>query len=229
LVVAMTKLLPKAEAIVPKQAEFLLSTAPPVAQEFAKIAVNIILKGDVAARGYAKAASALQVTVDAVDQGVKMLCDIFIRSAQSNLSAVQMTEFLKDLGFHNETKECLVDYFTQRFGEIRGLVAVPRLNVPSYRKLEWRLDVQLGSRSLFNQADPSFLLKLSLNREHVGGAPAFVGKQSQSKALNKEITEKDVIYLEANYATLKTICSQLEQALAERRSSRSRRILQQLQ
>jgi len=229
LVVAMAKLLPKADAIVPKQAQFLLSAAPPVAQEFAKITVNIILKGDVAARGYAKAASALQVTVDAVDQGVKMLCDIFIRSAQSNLSAVQMTEFLQDLGFHNETRECLVDYFTQQFQEIRGLVAVPRLNVPSYRKLEWRMDVQLGSRSLFNQAEPSFLLKLSLNREHAGGAPTFVGKQSLSKALNKERTEKDVIYLETNYATLKTICSQLEQALAERRSSRSRRILQQLQ
>lgn len=225
----MAKLLPKAEAIVPKQAQFLLSAAPPVAQEFAKIAVNIILKGDVAARGYAKAASALQVTVDAVDRGVKMLCDIFIRSAQSNLSAVQITEFLKDLGFHNETRECLVDYFTQRFREIRGLVAVPRLNVPSYRKLEWRLDVQLGSRSLFNQAEPSFLLRLSLNREHVGGALAFAGKQSQSKTPNKERTEKDDIYLEANYSTLKTICSQLEQALAERRSSRSRRMLQQLQ
>lgn len=229
MVVTMAKILPKAEAIVPKQAQFLLSAAPPVAQEFAKIAVNIILKGDVAARGYAKAASALQITVDAVDQGVKMLRDIFIRSAQSNLSAVQMTEFLKDLGFHSETRECLVDYCSQRFGEIRGLVAVPRLNVSSYRKLEWRLDVQLGSRSLFHQTEPSFLLKLSLNREHVGGVPSFGGKQSQSKALNNERTEKKVIYLEANYATLKTISSQLEQALAERRSRRSRGILQQLQ
>eukprot|EP01018_Ginkgo_biloba_P039009 Gb_11880 [translate_table: standard] len=114
-----------------------------VAQEFAKIAVNIIFKGDVAAKGYAKAANTLQVTVDAVDQGVKMLCDIFIRGAQSNLSSIQMNEFLTELGFHEETRECLVDYFAQRLKDMRSLVAVSKLNVPSYRKLEWRLDVQV--------------------------------------------------------------------------------------
>uniref|UniRef100_A0A0D6RAB5 COMM domain-containing protein n=1 Tax=Araucaria cunninghamii TaxID=56994 RepID=A0A0D6RAB5_ARACU len=225
----MAKLLPKAEAIVPNEAGFLLSAPPAVAQEFAKIAVNIIFKGDVAARGYAKAANALQVTVDAVDQGVKMLCNIFIRGAQSNFSSVQLTDYLKELGFHNETGESLVGYFTEQFNEIRRLVAVPKLNVPSYRKLEWRLDVQLASRSLLNQAEPSFLLKLSLNPIHVGGAPLFIDKQSQLKVQNNERTERDVIYLEANYATLKAMCNQLEQALAERRSRRSRRILRQLQ
>ena len=120
-----------------------------MAQEFAKISVNIILKGDTAAKGYTKASNALQVTVDAVDQGVKMLCDIFTRGAQANFSSTQMTEYLKELGFQDETRQSLVDYFIERFNEIRRLVAVSRLNVPSYRRLEWRLDVQVLRPPLF--------------------------------------------------------------------------------
>lgn len=225
----MAKLVPQPQAILRNEARFLLSAPSAVAQEFAKITVNIILKGDVAARGYTKAAKALQVTVDAVDQGVKMLYDIFIIGSQSNFSPAEMIKYLQELGFHSETGECLAAYFTEQLHEIRRLVAVPRLNVPSYRKLEWRLDVQLASRSLLNQAEPSFLLKLSLNPVHVGGMPILTNRKSQSKVQIGERAEKEDILMEANYATLKKICNQLEQALAERRSRHSRRILLQLQ
>ncbi|XP_057828186.1 uncharacterized protein LOC131039433 [Cryptomeria japonica] len=158
-----------------------------------------------------------------------MLYDIFIIGSQSNFSPTEMIKYLKELGFHGETRECLAAYFIERLHEIRRLVAVPRLNVPSYRKLEWRLDVQLASRSLLNQAEPSFLLKLSLNPVHVGVMPIVMNKGSQSNAQIDERAEKEVILMEANYATLKKICNQLEQALAERQSRHNRRILHQLQ
>lgn len=196
------------------QASFLLSASPPVIKEFAKIASNIIVNGGNMGKGYTNAATKLQVTVEAVEQAVLMLCDIFTRVARLNLSAQATLSLLEDVGFMESPRETLSEYLLQIIGDIREVIANSSLSVPVYRKLEWRLDVQVASRSLRNQATPSFLLNLSTSCNN--GTPT---NNDTSTAETKSL------HLEADYATLKAACAELEQAVAASSSMHSRRII----
>eukprot|EP00249_Psilotum_nudum_P013145 c24178_g1_i1 orf=371-1015(+) len=197
------------------QAAFLLSASPAVVQEFAKIAGGIILQGNIVGKGYANAANKLQVSVEAVEHGVLMICDIFIRAARSNLSTQQILNLLEDFGFEEAQREVLATHFTGIAKDVRDVSAISTLNVPCYQKLEWRLDVQVASRSLRNQFSPSFLLKFSTS---AGDRASLMEGQTRSKA------ESSVAFLQSNYLTLKAVCSKLEKALAESKSIHSRSV-----
>lgn len=67
----------------------------------------------------------------------------------------------------------------------------------------------MASRSLRNQSVPTFLLKLSTKPARLSVVKQTIENQEQT----------DELYLEARYATLKAVCSQLELALVEARSS----------
>lgn len=121
-----------------------------MAQEFAKIAVAVILNGESAAKGYSKAARLLHVPVEAVNEAVISLCSIFTTAARSDLSNEQMLELLGDLGFEKVAGHAVADYFGQRKEEVRDIVAVSTLNLPSYKRLDWRLDVQAGSEAVLS-------------------------------------------------------------------------------
>ncbi|KAG0572716.1 hypothetical protein KC19_VG120000 [Ceratodon purpureus] len=86
--------------------------------------------------------------------------------------------------------------FAQRHQELFGIVA---LCGTSYGRLDWRLDIQVVSRSVGQQAIPRFLLALQ--------------------------TTDGLKHLEADYTVLKDVCLQLEAALAESCSTRSWRFL----
>ncbi|KAJ7544759.1 hypothetical protein O6H91_09G092000 [Diphasiastrum complanatum] len=178
------------------------------------------MKGPSGIKGYGAAAKRLQITLDEVEQAVSTIASIFVRAARLNLSKDQMLEFLADLSFHDASRQALAEFFSQRAHEIRSMVSVPILYVPSYQRLDWRLDVQIASRSLLNQSHPSFLLKLSTKSFHSRD-------RFQVGAISREHKEKHVKYFEADYVTLKRICEQLEQALAERKGAHCRRVIRQ--
>ncbi|XP_024394901.1 uncharacterized protein [Physcomitrium patens] len=176
--------------------EFLLGADLAVSQEFAKIALDRIVKSEAGTRGFAKAARVLQVTVEDVEQAVAALTTLYARAVRLQLQHAELLTIFSDAGFEEATGAVLADMFTQRHQELFGVVA---LNGTSFSRLDWRLDIQVASRSLRQQATPRYLLALK--------------------------TTDGVKHIEADYSVLKDVCLQLEAALAESRSTRSRRFL----
>lgn len=209
----MGELLP-ASVLRRPRASFLLSASPAVLADFAKIAMNIIISGEITGKGYKSAANKLQVSVEAVEDAVLMLCDIFSRAGRSNLSAQATLTLLEDVGFEEDAgREALAEFFQQNLAKIRDSIIASSLKLPTYEKLEWRLDVQVASRSLRNQATPSYLLHL-------------LTRSSNVDSLGDKGKDMESFLLEADYATLKAACASLEQAVAAGSSMHSHRIAQ---
>ena len=64
------------------------------------------------------------------------------------------------LGFPEELNKELLHLYLQHCKEIRAILSEMSMDMPHYHDLEWRFDVQLASRTLQRQAQPSILLRL---------------------------------------------------------------------
>lgn len=64
------------------------------------------------------------------------------------------------LGFPEELNKELLRLYQENCKGIRAILSEMSLDLPHYHDLEWRFDVQLASRSLHRQAQPSILLRL---------------------------------------------------------------------
>ncbi|BBM97887.1 COMM domain containing 2 [Marchantia polymorpha subsp. ruderalis] len=187
----------------------LLSAVPPaVVHEFAKVAVTGLLKGETSSKGFTKAAKQLQTTVEAVSQAVSAVSNIYSRASRANLSYQQLVDFLAIQGYAEALRLALADYFIERVGEIREYVSLAVLQMPTYRSLDWRLDLQIASRSLRHQSAPVFVLSLTIQPPRI----------FQKTDKDDQGEETKVVFLEAKFATLKAVCSQLELAIGEARS-----------
>ena len=64
------------------------------------------------------------------------------------------------LGFPEDLNKELLQLYQENCKEIRAILSEMSMNLPHYHDLEWRFDVQLASRGLQRQAQPSVLLRL---------------------------------------------------------------------
>ncbi|CAK9232819.1 unnamed protein product [Sphagnum troendelagicum] len=173
---------------------FLATADARVAQEFGVIALERVMTGKSGMRGFGKAAKVLQISVEEVEQGVASLTTVLARCVRYYLPRSQQLLLLTDAGLQEVAREALADLLTERQEELYGEILS---SVASYRNLNWRLDIQVASRSLQQQSRPSYLLALA--------------------------TSNGVKHMEADFSVLKEVCAQLEAALAESRSAYSRR------
>ncbi|KAL2636265.1 hypothetical protein R1flu_007744 [Riccia fluitans] len=182
----------------------LLAVPPAVVHEFAKVAVTGLLKFETSSKGFAKAAKQLQTSVEAVSQAVSAVSNIYSRASRANLSHQQLVDFLTIQGYGEVLRQALADYFVERVGELRELASVAILRLPTYRSVDWRLDVQVASRTLRNQSTPVFVISV---------------RTRPPRVVRSDEDETKVLFVEAKYVTLKAVCSQLELAIGESRSA----------
>lgn len=177
--------------------QFLLGADVPVAQGFGKIALDRIVKNEVGTRGFAKAARILQVTIEEVEQAVASLTLLFARAVRLQMQQAELRSLFSNAGLKETPGEVLADMYSQRHKELFGVVL---LSGRSYGRLDWRLDIQVASRSVQHQVTSRFLLA---------------------------IHDTDGLqHINADYGTLKDVYLQLGAALAESSSTRSRKFLQ---
>ena len=69
-----------------------------VVQEFGRIALDRIVKGEAGTRGFAKAAKVLQVTVDDVEQAVAALTALLAHAVRLHLQHPDLLSLLTDAG-----------------------------------------------------------------------------------------------------------------------------------
>lgn len=76
------------------------------------------------------------------------------------MSELDFLDSVLVLGFPEDLNKELLQIYQENCKEIRAVLSEMSLDLPHYQDLEWRCDVQLASRSLQRQAQPSVLLRL---------------------------------------------------------------------
>ncbi|XP_013374136.1 PREDICTED: COMM domain-containing protein 2 isoform X2 [Chinchilla lanigera] len=123
-----------------------------------------------------------------------------------NISELDFQDSVFVLGFSEELNKLLLQLYLDNRKEIRTILNELAPDLPTYHSLEWRLDVQLASRSLRQQIKPAVTFKLHLN--HNGDHSTKV--------------------LQTDPATLLHLVQQLEQALEEMKTNHCRRVVRNI-
>nr|XP_009664219.1 PREDICTED: COMM domain-containing protein 2 [Struthio camelus australis] len=154
----------------------------------------------------AGSASGDQKDTPSREPGVEGLTYLLTESAKLMISETDFQDSVHVLGFSDELNKLLLQLYLDNRKEIRSILSELAPKLPSYHNLEWRLDVQLASRSLRQQIKPAVTLKLHLNQN--GDQTAQV--------------------LQTDPSTLLHLIQQLERALGEMKTNHCRRIVRNM-
>ncbi|GIY95241.1 COMM domain-containing protein 2 [Caerostris extrusa] len=176
-----------------------------VVREFCRISVEHLFKGS-NPKVYQSAAQRLNVETDIVQNAITGIIQLLIEASKAMVSEMEFRDSIIVLGFNNVSQEELVKCYLENNQEIRSLLTSLNMGIPHYKNLEWRLDVQIASRTLRRPMEPSMLLRLQLDEE------------------NKS---KNVI-LEADPSNVIHMTKVLDQALQEAKSQHFRRIMRSI-
>ncbi|XP_061538785.1 COMM domain-containing protein 2 isoform X2 [Phycodurus eques] len=188
---------------------FLTKVDAAVVGEFGRIALEFLRRG-ISPKVYDGAARKLSVPVETVRHGVEALMYLVTQSSKHTLSEVDFVDSVLSLEFGDELNQSLLQLYMQHRGEIRGILSLVPSSMPAYHNLEWRLDVQLASRSLRRQAAPTLTTRLHLTHGHGSG------------------TEVRGRVLRVDLGALLHLISILEGALGALKSTHARRILRNI-
>nr|XP_020476568.1 COMM domain-containing protein 2 [Monopterus albus] len=188
---------------------FLPKVDAAVVAEFGRIALEFLRRGS-SPKIYEGAARKLCVSVEMVQHGVEGLMFLMTESSKHMISEVDFLDSVLVLGFGDELNQILLQLYEQHRSQIRSILSQLPSNVPAYHNLEWRLDVQLASRSLRQQIVPMLTLRLLLTR----------GCDSHSDQISR--------VFQTDPRTLQHLISTLEVALATMKTSHARRILRNI-
>ncbi|KAM8804826.1 COMD2 protein, partial [Eudromia elegans] len=168
--------------------------------ELGRLALELMRGG--APRALEAAARSLDVGTEALQRGLDGISYLLAESSRLMVSETDFQDSVHVLGFSDELNKLLLQLYLDNRKEIRSILSELAPRLPSYHNLEWRLDVQLASRSLRQQIKPFVTLKLHLSEN--GDQTAQV--------------------LQTDPSTLLHLIRQLEQALGEMKSNHCRRI-----
>ncbi|XP_041791713.1 COMM domain-containing protein 2 [Chelmon rostratus] len=188
---------------------FLPKVDTAVVGEFGRIALEFLRRGT-SPKIYEGAARKLCVPVEMVQHGVEGLMFLMTESSKHMISEVDFLDSVLVLGFGEELNQILLQLYLQHHSQIRSILSQLPSNLPAYRSLEWRLDVQLASRSVRLQVIPMLMMHLLLKR----------GCDSSSSSSSR--------VLQTDPNTLLHLISTLEAALAAMKTSHARRILRNI-
>ncbi|KAG7228813.1 hypothetical protein INR49_008591 [Caranx melampygus] len=178
---------------------FLPTVDTAVVGEFGRIALEFLRRGS-SPKIYEGAARKLCVPVEMVQHGVEGLMFLMTESSKHMISEVDFLDSVLALGL----------LYLQHHSQIRSILSQLPSNLPAYHNLEWRLDVQLASRSVRQQVIPALMMRLTLTRD---------GNSS---------SDRSIMVLQTDPSTLLHLISTLEAALAAMKTSHSRRILRNI-
>uniref|UniRef100_A0A6B2FBU1 COMM domain-containing protein n=1 Tax=Bothriechis nubestris TaxID=1766655 RepID=A0A6B2FBU1_9SAUR len=184
---------------------FLPQVESSVVNEFGRISIEFLRKGT-NLKVYEGAAKKLNVNSETIQHGVEGLTYLLTESSKLMISEIDFQDSILVLQFPEELNALLLQLYLDNRKEIRNILSELTPKFPSYHNLEWRLDVQLASRSLRQQIKPAVTLKLHLNE-------------------NENQTTK---ILQTDPATLLHLIQQMEQALGEMKTNHCRRIVRNI-
>ncbi|KAK3602124.1 hypothetical protein CHS0354_003157 [Potamilus streckersoni] len=184
---------------------FLLKVDIGVVQEFCRLSFEFLRKGS-NPKVYQGAAQKLGVELESVQNGVEGLMYLFTESSKFMISEIDFQDSIMTLGFSEELRHSLLQMYMKNRNEVREILSEMSMDLPHYHNLEWRLDVELASRTLRHQTTPTVLLKLH----------------------TKENSKMSTQVLQTDPINLLHLTKVLEQALQEMKSPYCRRIVRNI-
>lgn len=145
----------------------------------------------------------LGVDVSAIRAAVEGLAQLFVKSARLNLKDQDFQDTLLVLGFPPEVNDELTDLFNDSREELRSLEESLQVDLPHLKNMDWRLDVQLGSRNMTGMLNPVYITRWDTEADG----------QVESQ------------FCAMSYTNLKHVSEELELALKEMRSAHVRRVM----
>ncbi|KAK7866060.1 hypothetical protein R5R35_013560 [Gryllus longicercus] len=176
-----------------------------VLQDFCKLSLEYLKRGP-NPKLYQSAAQKLNVQPEVIRNAVEGLVHLLIRSCKQKLNDLDFRDSMLTLGFSEAHQEILSAFFENKKEEILNVLNNYSHDLPHFKDLEWRFEVQLASRSLQHQITPLITMKLSL--ENRRGSVAIPGEQ---------------LVLQTDPTNLVHLTQVLEEALLEARSQHTRR------
>ncbi|XP_071399294.1 COMM domain-containing protein 2 [Centroberyx affinis] len=188
---------------------FLPKVDSAVVAEFGRIAVEFLRRGT-SPKIYEGAARKLSFPVETVQHGVEGLMFLMTESSKLMVSEVDFQDSVLVLGFSEELNEVLLQLYLQHRSQIRSILSLLPPHPPAYHNLEWRLDVQVATRSIRQQVVPMVTMRLLLA---TGGG--IHGNHSAR-------------VVQTDPSTLLHLITTLEAALAAMKTNHARRILRNI-
>merc|ERR1711934_435406 len=138
----------------------LVSSLPgPALQQFCGIAVDFIHSGPNRGK-FAKAAESLGVSLDDVTHCVDALAHLFCLAAKDALGPKGFASLVTPFAFSEEATKTMFQVHVEKQAGIRKVLNDMNLEAPHYRNMHWRLDIQVGSKSVRNTVEPTFLMRI---------------------------------------------------------------------
>lgn len=188
-----------------KHLKFFSELGVDVLNDFLRLALQFIKSG-VNTKVFPGAAEKLGVAVTDVKNGVEGLMHFLTECSKTMISELDFQDSALLLGFSEEMIKELLQVYLDNRKEIRQMMSDISMDLPHYQDLEWRLDVQVSSRTLKRQTEPDIVMKLVTSDDG----------QSSAKVL------------ETDPVNLLHLTNRLEAALRESRSQHCRRIMRNI-
>jgi len=181
----------------------LVSLGDEVFQQFVDLSTKAILHG-FSLSAATKAAKTLGTDANSIQMQIHALSQLLLFLVEKR-AVVSFTDFanLEDIPWSDKK----IKMFHDNYVANRELLRTTIENTPgtrSYRSLDWRLDVQLASRCVYNRVDPVFLFELETTEEN-------------GKGSNRLLFESD-------FANVQHLRKQLQSALEETRQMHYRSV-----
>ncbi|XP_014246345.1 COMM domain-containing protein 2-like [Cimex lectularius] len=145
-----------------KHLSYLIGQDETVVKDFCRLAWDYLAKG-VNAKLYATAAQKLEISPQDLQHVVEALVNLLSESCKLKLSIPKLKSNLLELGFNSKQVDIICTYYTTKRADINNVLLAASVQLPMYKDLEWRTQVQLASRALPEQLEPSILMKLKLD------------------------------------------------------------------
>jgi hypothetical protein len=172
--------------------------------QFCKIALDF-LKTGANQKMFIGASQKLNVQPSDVEAAVASIARIFMEGAKSALTRNDLLFSIGDLGLSSELCESMAGFYGEKKEEILVVLLKAKSSaIPEFASLNWRLEVEVASRSRHNTFEPSFLVELGTK--------------------SREQEEPSKLLLEADHANMKHLQSELEAALQELKSTHMLRV-----
>ncbi|ETW02195.1 hypothetical protein H310_05762 [Aphanomyces invadans] len=113
-------------------------------------------------RKLSRHASTVGLTAEDMDRAVSGLSTILTEASKNDLSSADLAHSIMSLRLPTTHVDVLTQYYVEYKDQIKAAVAWnPPLGVPAYRSLDWRFDMELGTRTLHHQANPVLTLQIT--------------------------------------------------------------------
>lgn len=171
----------------------------------------------------------LQADPNAVRLAVEALSFFFVESAKKNAGSLDFIDSALLGGFDADVANYLYAQFQANVKMLRTTLGKMSMELPQYHNLEWRLDVQVASRSLHRQLNPTYLVQLDIKDGDGALSHALTWRSLTSERF--PLVAREAVrphLLQTDPASLNHLTQALETALNEMKTAYARRIVRNI-